>query len=312
LDNDLESGPLPGLNPALTNMGEEIDTPTLFTALFPSLDPSQEPAVRCGCSNYLYMGRCSSCRAKGNKGRPKAACPAQGKICYNCNIQGHFGRVCTTQSNLHLVMNGGPTKQTLKEECLGFGAWGARMHARGACLVQDKKCHYCGVSGHFERMCMRLNRGSPKKILHGPQHRRLRQVGKEDDPKSDMRLLISGIGLDQLTTSFCGLVSEGRDSGMIEFGVAECHNRVTGHKTEQGALSTNMWPNLGGDIWQPGTAADDKYGFYRKSTLSGVCSGRYNDYEIDLGLKSLGETTVGGAMALPEVTGVTTPPRITC
>jgi hypothetical protein len=52
LDNDLESGPLPGLNPALTNMGEEIDTPTLFTALFPSLDPSQEPAVRCGCSDH--------------------------------------------------------------------------------------------------------------------------------------------------------------------------------------------------------------------------------------------------------------------
>ena len=78
------------------------------------------------------------------------------------------------------------------------------------------------------------------------------------------------------------------------------------------ALSTNMWPNLGDDnIWRPGTTADDKYGFHRESTLSGVCSGRDNDYEINLGLKSLGETMVGGAMALPEVTGVTTPPRIT-
>jgi hypothetical protein len=189
LDNDLESSPLPGLNPALTNMGEEIDTPTLFKALFLSLDPSQEPAVPCGAvpcgavrvqqlpvaegvqrpvGCQLYMGRCSSCGAEGNKGRSKAACPAQGKICYNCNIKGHFGRVCTTQSNLHLVMNGGPTKQTSKEECLGCGARGTRMHARDACLAQDKICHYCGVSGHFEQVCMRKNRGSPKKILNGP------------------------------------------------------------------------------------------------------------------------------------------------
>jgi hypothetical protein len=42
-----------------------------------------------------------------------------------------------------------------------------------------------------------------------------------------------------------------------------------------------------------------------------VCSGRDNDYEINLGLKSLGETTVRGAMALPEATGDTKPPRIT-
>ena len=51
-DNDLESSPLPGLGPTLPNMGEEINTPTLFKALYPSLDPSQEPAVRCGCSDY--------------------------------------------------------------------------------------------------------------------------------------------------------------------------------------------------------------------------------------------------------------------
>jgi hypothetical protein len=59
LDSDLESGPIPGLNPAPTNLGElerptreEVDTPTLLKVLFPSLDPSQEPAVRCGCNNY--------------------------------------------------------------------------------------------------------------------------------------------------------------------------------------------------------------------------------------------------------------------
>ena len=47
-DNDLESSLLPGLDPALPDMGEEINTPTLFKALFPSLDQSQEPAVQCG------------------------------------------------------------------------------------------------------------------------------------------------------------------------------------------------------------------------------------------------------------------------
>jgi hypothetical protein len=80
-DNDLESSPLPGLGPTLPNMGEEINTPTLFKALYPSLDPSQEPAGRCGAEQcgavrvqrlpvakdvqrpvgcQLYIGRCSS------------------------------------------------------------------------------------------------------------------------------------------------------------------------------------------------------------------------------------------------------------
>ena len=55
LDSNLESGPILGSNPAPTNLGElerptgeEVDTPTLLEVLFPSLDPSQEPAVRCG------------------------------------------------------------------------------------------------------------------------------------------------------------------------------------------------------------------------------------------------------------------------
>jgi hypothetical protein len=144
-------------------MGEEINTPTLFKALFPSLDPSQEPAVRCGVvrsyknkvakevqqpgSCQPYMGKVFICGAEGQSWA-KAACPAQDKTCYNCNIKVHFARMCTTQSNLHLVMNGGSTKQTSKEECLGCGARGPRMHAREACLAQDKKCNYCGITGH--------------------------------------------------------------------------------------------------------------------------------------------------------------------
>ena len=216
------------------------------------------------------------------------------KICYSCNIKGHFARVCTTQSNLHLVINGGPTKQTWKEECLGCGARGPRMHACDACLAQDKKCHYCGVSGHFKRVCMKKNRGSPKKILHGTPHRRLKRADKEDDPKPDGRLLVSGIGLGQLATSFRGVVSENRGSKTIEFAVADSRDGVTRHKTEQGAFSTNMWPNLGGDdIWRPGATADDKYGLHREPTLSGVCSSCDNDYEIDLGLNSLGKRGQG-------------------
>ena len=117
-------------------------------------------------------------------------------------------------------------------------------------------------------------------------------------------------------------MSEGRGSERFAFGVAECQDGVTGHKTERGAFSTNTWSNLGGDVWRPGvTTADDKYDFHRESTLSEVCSGHDNDYEIDLGLKSLGETKVRGAMTLlevhykscplPEMTGDTNPPKIT-
>jgi hypothetical protein len=149
---------------------------------------------------------------------------------------------------------------------------------------------------------MRKDRGSPgslcpplpKKILNGPPHRRLRQFDGSDNPKPDWRLLVSGIGLGQLTTSFRGLVSEDRGSETIEFGVANSHDGVTRHKTEQGAFLTNMWPNLGGDdIWRPGATADDKYGLHREPTLSGVCSSCDNDYEIDLGLNSLGKRGQG-------------------
>jgi hypothetical protein len=75
-DSGLEPSLLTGLDPALPDMGEEINTPTLFKALFPSLEPSQEPAVRCGVVRVqqfpvakevkrpggcqLYMGKCSS------------------------------------------------------------------------------------------------------------------------------------------------------------------------------------------------------------------------------------------------------------
>jgi hypothetical protein len=91
-DNDLESSPPPGLDPALSDTGEEINAPTVFRALFPSLDPSQEPAVRCGVVRVqrfpaakeihpvgcrLYMRKCLSCGAEDNEGRPKDACPAQ-------------------------------------------------------------------------------------------------------------------------------------------------------------------------------------------------------------------------------------------
>ena len=55
LDSNLESGLVPSLNLAPTNLGElemptgeDVDTPALLKVLFPSLDLSQEPAVRCG------------------------------------------------------------------------------------------------------------------------------------------------------------------------------------------------------------------------------------------------------------------------
>ena len=73
MDNDLESGPLPGLNPALTNMGEEIDTPTLFTALFPSLDPGQEPAVR--VQRLPVHGEVFILRSRGQQRAPQSCLP---------------------------------------------------------------------------------------------------------------------------------------------------------------------------------------------------------------------------------------------
>jgi hypothetical protein len=223
------------------------------------------------------MGKCSSCGAEGNKGCSKAACPAQGKVCYNCGIQGHFGRACTTQSNLLLVMNGGQSKQISQNECLGCRARGARMHARDACPAQDKDCHHCGVSGHFERVCRRKSRWSPRKILT-PIPKTSRQstthtgvVEEKDDPKTSVRPLVGGNGVDQLTTSFRGLVSEGRGSKTFAFGVADCQDGVTGHKTEREAFSTNIWPHLGGGVWRLGmTTADDKYAFHCESTLPEV------------------------------------------
>ena len=60
LDSDLESGLVPSLNPAPTNLGElemptgeDVDTPALLKVLFPSLDPSQELESRCGHSRSI-------------------------------------------------------------------------------------------------------------------------------------------------------------------------------------------------------------------------------------------------------------------
>ena len=71
--------------------------------------------------------------------------------------------------------------------------------------------------------------GEPKEDFERPPpHRRLRQAEEEDDPKSDMQLLVSGNGLDQLMTSFRGLVSEGRGSETIKFGAFDKHVAESG------------------------------------------------------------------------------------
>ena len=143
-----------------------------------------------------------------------------------------------------------------------------------ACPAQDKDCHHCGVSDHFERVCRRKSRGSPRKILT-PIPKTSRQstthtgvVEEKDDPKTSVRPLVGGNGVDQLTTSFRGLVLEGRGSETFAFG---CQDGVTGHKTEREAFSTNIWPHLEGGVWRPKMAtADNKYGLHRESALPEV------------------------------------------
>ena len=122
-----------------------------------------------------------------------------------------------------------------------------------------------------------LSRWSPREILT-PIRKTSRQstthtgvVGEKDDPETGVRPLVGGNGMDQLTTSFRGLVSEGRGSETFTFGIADCQDGVTGHKTEREAFSTNIWPHLEGGVCRPKMAtADDKYGLHRESALPEV------------------------------------------
>jgi hypothetical protein len=96
LDSHLESGLVPSLNPAPTNLGElemptggDIDTPALLKVLFPSLDPSQEPAVRWDyrsprtTNNRLAVGRLwgsvHPAEPRATKGVPKLLAPRKAR-----------------------------------------------------------------------------------------------------------------------------------------------------------------------------------------------------------------------------------------
>ena len=41
-----------------------------------------------------FFDECPGCGAQGDKMHNRAACPAANRSCYNCDIKGHFGRVC--------------------------------------------------------------------------------------------------------------------------------------------------------------------------------------------------------------------------
>jgi hypothetical protein len=87
-------------------------------------------------------------------------------------------------------------------------------------------------------MCRRKSQWSPREFLT-PIPKTSRQsithtgvVEEKDNPKTVVRALVGGNGVDQLTTSFRGLVSEGRGSETFTFGVADCQDGVTGHDPE--------------------------------------------------------------------------------
>ena len=76
----------------------DVDTPNLLKVLFRGLDLSQKSAIAEPnelTQDTLHLGAA--------RVRSKAACPAQGRICYNCGIQGHLdGRAPINRISLRI------------------------------------------------------------------------------------------------------------------------------------------------------------------------------------------------------------------
>jgi flagellar hook-basal body complex protein FliE len=95
----------------------DVDTPNLLKVLFQGLDLSQKSAItepnELTQDTLHRVQQLPVIEVGAARVRSKPACPAQGRICYNCGIQGHLACVCTNKSNLFSDMDEGQSNQCI-------------------------------------------------------------------------------------------------------------------------------------------------------------------------------------------------------
>ena len=85
----------------------DVDTPNLLKVLFRGLDLSQKSAIaepnELTQDTLHWVQQLPVVKVGAARVRSKAACPAQGRICYNCGIQGHLdGRAPINRISLRI------------------------------------------------------------------------------------------------------------------------------------------------------------------------------------------------------------------
>ena len=172
------------------------------------------------------MRDCPNCGAKNDKTHSKDTCPVRNRECFNCGIQGHYGRMCREPRKPKTVLT--------QDGC----PWcGAKVHSRGGCPAQGKKCFNCSTEGHYVRMC-KIKKETPTESGTQP--------GNEE--------------LNWLAVLFCDLASGERGFEALGSGVANSRDTLSScppRREGQEALSTNIWPSLENRIWRPGLVSAD-------------------------------------------------------
>ena len=197
MDRRPESNSAPALVPApdcRTTQGLPaegvVDAPALLREFFPDLTPSQVTAVAepngiNGQSSVdkLYrrtLEEYPNCGVRNDKGHSKDACPAKNRVSYNCDVTGHYGRVCRKSKKPARTDWDWYRRFIMTGQCLWCGVSRRRdrmrrdrIHTHGSCPAKEKKCFNCGSKGHFWRVCQK------EKIKAGPKKEKINASAKE-------------------------------------------------------------------------------------------------------------------------------------